>query len=172
MKHAVFSWIKVFLKTHKNLSLQFFSIFKYYVSKPYWIAKTWSETLWWNLYLNLYITLIGPNHCEFELWFGCMKTWAHSISRFEVRTPEGGWVGRGGGGVLTQNFGRHVPRHSHDSVNWARAPDPPDRAPHSSVKMRGSGPSLSRFERENAGLRIELEQFWGKGSLRFKKYGH
>ena len=29
----------------------------------------------------------------------------------------------------------------------------PDRATRSSVKMRGSGPSLSRIERENAGLR-------------------
>ena len=30
----------------------------------------------------------------------------------------------------------------------------------SSVKMRGSGKSLSRFELENAGLRNELDPFW------------
>ena len=56
------------------------------------------------------------------------------------------------------------------SEKWARAPE---RAPGRawkcgapkrawavlSLKMRGSGTSLSRFERENAGLRNELE-FW------------
>ena len=64
--------------------------------------------------------------------------------------------GGGGGGkvILTPNFGRYVPRQSE---KWARAPD---QAPRSSVKMRGSGLSLSRFELENAGLRNELDPFW------------
>ena len=74
-----------------------------------------------------------------------------------------GGGGGGGGGVLTPNFGRYVPRQSE---KWARAPD---RAPRSSVKMWGSGPSLSRrpIERENAGLRTELEPYraWKCGSL-------
>ena len=66
----------------------------------------------------------------------------------------------GGGGVLIPNFGRYVPRQSE---KWARAPD---RAPRSSVKMGGSGPNLSRFERETAGLRTDLEPFsaWKCGS--------
>ena len=74
--------------------------------------------------------------------------------------------GEGGGVVLTPNFGRYVPRQSE---KWARAPErAPGRAwkcgaPEQawavlSLKMRGS--ATSRFERENAGLRNELDLFW------------
>ena len=75
----------------------------------------------------------------------------------------------GGGGVLTPNFGRYVPRQSE---KLARAPEraprrawkcgAPERALRAvlSLKMRGSGTSLSRFERENAGHRNELDPFW------------
>ena len=72
------------------------------------------------------------------------------------------------GGVLTPNFGRYVPRQSE---KWARAPErapgrawkcgAPERAwAVLSLKIRGSGTSLSHFEHENAGLRNELDQFW------------
>ena len=74
----------------------------------------------------------------------------------------------GGGGVLTPNFGRYVPRQSE---KLARAPErapgrawkcgAPERAwAVLSLKMRGSGTSLSRFERENAELRNEFDPFW------------
>ena len=69
--------------------------------------------------------------------------------------------GGGGGVVFTPKFGRYVPRQSE---KWARAPErAPGRAWKSwapeqawavlSLKMRGSGTSLIRFERENVNLR-------------------
>ena len=67
------------------------------------------------------------------------------------------------GGVLTPNFGRYVPRQSE---KLARAPGrawkwgAPERAwAVLSLKMGGSGTSLSRFELENGGLRNELDPF-------------
>ena len=62
-------------------------------------------------------------------------------------------MGGPGAGVLTPNFGRYVPRQSE---KWGKGSGTSFR---SSVKMWGSGTSLSRFELENAGLRNELEPF-------------
>ena len=84
--------------------------------------------------------------------------------------------------ILTPNFGRYVPRQSE---KLARAPErapgrawkcgAPERAwSVLSLKMRGSGTSLIRFERENANLRnlrngdspweamngLKLKKFW------------
>ena len=61
--------------------------------------------------------------------------------------------GGGGGGVLTPNFGRYVPRQSEKMGKGSGT------GSGSSVKMWGSGTSLSRFELENAGLRNELDPF-------------
>ena len=79
--------------------------------------------------------------------------WQIKQKPFVVHFTDCWFPGGGGGGYSPPKFGRYVPRQSEKS---ARAPE---RAPRSSVKMWGSGMSLSRFERETAGLRTELEPF-------------
>ena len=68
---------------------------------------------------------------------------------------------RGGGGGLTPKFSRYVPRQIENGPGlrtelhgraW-KCGAPYQAWAVLSVKMQGSGPSLSRFERENAGLR-------------------
>ena len=62
--------------------------------------------------------------------------------------------GGGGEGVLTPNFGRYMCRGKVKNWQGLRNELPVER------EMWGSGTSLSRFERENAGLRNELDPFW------------
>ena len=62
----------------------------------------------------------------------------------------GGWVGGGGGSPkILVGMCRGKVKMGPGSGTSSR----------SSVKMRGSGMSLSRFELENAGLRNELDPF-------------
>ena len=59
--------------------------------------------------------------------------------------------GGGGGGVLTPNFGIYM------CCGKVKMGSGSGTSSRSSLKMRGSGTSLSRFELENAGLRNELD---------------
>ena len=98
----------------------------------------------------------GGIHC---ILFKCASWWVLWVTVYLYLSK----IIQGGPGVLTPNFGRHVPRQSE---NLAR---PPERAPCRAWKcgaperawaVRCSGTSLSRFERENAVLWNELDPFW------------
>ena len=97
-------------------------------------------------------TIMGPFICSRYTYPGkCSQTSSRDTSIQIASTVKCSQYPFGGGQLLTPNFGRYVPRQSE---KWAPGSGTSSR---SSMKMRGSGTSLSRFELENAGLRNELD---------------